>query len=137
MLLRRYGNRIQSVEPNFQPHALTEIGFTRTDDFRAEADEFADEWELVSSHEVAGVTEGDVKTEVESALLADLLEQLGSIVAAAPEGHVALVENKLGQDHPKLRDATKTTVVDGANRFHFTYSVDPPLRIGVYRPAAG
>lgn len=134
MLLRRYGNKIQSVEPNFQANALTEIAFTRTDDFRADAEDFAEEWELVGSHEVVGETSGDVKTEVESALLADLLRQLDAIVAGAGDGHVVLVENKLGQDHPKLRDFTKTLVVDGANRLHFTYTVDPPLRVGVYRP---
>ncbi len=137
MLLRRYGSRIHSVEPNFQAHALTEIAFTRTDDFRAEADEFAHEWELVERHEVVGETAGDVKTEVESALLEDLLRQLDDILADAADGHVALVENELGQDHPKLRDSTTTTVVDGANRLHFTYTVDPPLRVGVYRPADG
>ena len=133
MLLRRYGRKIQSVEPNFQALALTEIGFTRTDDFHSDAESFAEEWELESTHEVTGETEGDVKTEVESALLQDLLRQLEDIEAGAGDGSVALVENALGQEHPKLRDSTKTLVVDGENRLRFTYTVDPPLRVGVYR----
>ena len=134
MLLRRYGNTIHSVEPNFQPNALTEIAFTRTDDFSVDAEDFADGWELVDRREVVGETAGDVKTEVESALLEDLERQLATILEEAQDGHVALVENELGQDHPKLRDATTTSVVDGANRLHFTYTVDPPLRVAVYRP---
>jgi hypothetical protein len=133
MLLRRYGKKIQSVEPNFQANALTEIAFTRTDDFHEEADRFEEEWRLAASHEVAGSTKGDVKTEVESALLEDLLGQIEAVVGDLSDGEVVLVENALGQDHPKLRDATKGLVVDGQNRLHFTYTVDPPIRLGVYR----
>lgn len=133
MLLRRYGKKIQSVEPNFQPNALTEIAFTRTDDFHEEADAFQEQWQLAASHEVSGSTDGDVKTEVERALLEDLLGQIDAVVAEASDGEVVLVENALGQDHPKLRDATKGRVVEGQNRLHFTYTVDPPIRLGVYR----
>jgi hypothetical protein len=135
MLLRRYGREIQSVEPNFQAHALTEIGFTSTDDFRADADEFEEEWALATTHEVTGSAEGDVKTEVESALLEDLLRQIEAIEASAADDEAVLVENALGQDHPKLRDATRTLVVGSENRLRFTYTVDPPIRVGVYRRA--
>jgi hypothetical protein len=137
MLLRRYGKNIQSVEPNFQANALTEIGFIKTDGFRAQADDFADEWEAVDARVISGTTVGDVKSEVESALLADLLRQLDEVLAEAGAGAVVLVENALGQDHPKTRDSTQTLVVDGENRLRFTYTVDPPLRVGVYRRKAG
>ena len=32
MIVRRYGNRIQSVTPNFNARAMTEIGFVRSGD---------------------------------------------------------------------------------------------------------
>ena len=135
MLIRRYGSNIQSVEPNFQPNALTEIAFTRTDEFRSDTETFHEEWQKTESHEVTGETEGNVKTEVESALLVDLRSQLDAIVADAGEDAVVLVENGPGPDHPKMRDSTKTLVVAGENRLRFTYTVDPPLRVAVYRRA--
>lgn len=134
MLLRRYGSTIQSVEPDFDANALTEIGFTRTGDFREEAEAFLERHERVAVHELEDRTEGDVKTEVESELLRRLLEKLAALRQEAGEGAVLLVENQRGEDHPKLQDKTTGRIVQGENRFYFEYTVDPPLRVGVYRP---
>lgn len=137
MLLRRYGSKIQSVEPNFDPNALTEIGFTRTSDLSTTADDFEEEYEKVSSHEITGRTEGGVKTEVEGELCRHLERSLMETVESLEPGEVLLVENKAGEDHPKMRDKTTGVVVAGENRFHFEYTVDPPIRVGVYRRRSG
>lgn len=137
MLLRRYGSKINSVQPNFDPNALTEIGFTRTSDLSTTAEEFAEEYEEVETQEIAGRTEGDVKTEVEGELCRHLETTLMKKVQGLKPGEVLLVENRAGEDHPKLRDKTTGVVVAGENKFRFEYTVDPPIRVGVYRRKSG
>jgi hypothetical protein len=49
-----------------------------------------------------------------------------------------MIESQPGRDYPKLRDQTKVEVVGGIeNRLHFTWTVDPPLRVGIYRRRGG
>ena len=44
-----------------------------------------------------------------------------------------MVESEQGVDYPKTHTLQKTVVIEGENRFHFTTTVQPPLRLGVYR----
>jgi hypothetical protein len=132
MILRRYGNRVQSVRPNFDGLALTEIGFMRDHMLALANDEFAVRYERVAGHELRAEAEGDVQRDVEDAVLADLQSQLEALVRGLGSSEVLLVEND-DTDRAKTHGRQTTRVVGTENRYHFHYHVDPPLRIGVYR----
>jgi hypothetical protein len=135
MIVRRFGARIESVEPNFDARALNEIGFRRTGAFTLDADAFHEQHEKVAVQDLTATAEGDVKDDVERELLAALLRQVESLLEES--GVVLLVENEAGEDYPKTRDVTRRVVVRGENRLHFEYRVEPALRLGVYRPRGG
>jgi len=137
MIVRRYGTTVQSVAPNFDSRAMTEIGFQRTNDLVMPAEEFLERYERVDGREVTASAEGDVKDEAEQALLASLLEQVRALEAEVGEGHVLMVENQPGQDYPKTRDRTTNVIVAGQNRLYFHWTVEPPLKLGIYRAKAG
>lgn len=133
MLLRRYGSNVQSVVPNFDANAMNEIGFRRDRDFSIEAEAFAAQWEKVGEEALAGETDGPVQSEAEAALLAQLEARIAALQAGLREGEVLLVESESGVDYPKMRDRKQGIIVEGENRLHFHWRVDPPLRIGIYR----
>ena len=61
-------------------------------------------------------------------------EQAQAAVDSLPEGGIAVVANERGgRDQPKPRQTIGNVVVQGENRLHFTYHIDPPLRIELYR----
>ena len=133
VILRRHGNALHSVVPHFDSKALTEIGFRR-DQERAEArDEFDAAHERVREHALDGQAEGFVQDEVERVLLADLLARLTDLERGLSAGEVLVVESEQGVDYPKTHTHQKTVVVEGENWFHFTTTVHPPLRVGLYR----
>ena len=70
---------MQSVETNFDSKAFTEIGFRRDHAYSSPVDAFADDHERISEHLLEAESEGDVQDEVESAMLAKLLDQLEKI----------------------------------------------------------
>ena len=133
MILRRYGTIIQSVETNFDSKAFTEIGFYRGQQFSSASDDFLASHEWVAEHALVAESEGDVQGEVESALLEDLLAQLRKLDADLGEREYLFVESEQGQDYPKTRTRQKNVVIDGENRLYFYASVDPPLRVAVFR----
>jgi hypothetical protein len=113
---------------------MTEIAFQRTTDFSISAEEFAAQYEQVEERALVAAAEGDVKIEAEQAVLDDLLAQIAELKAGLGAGMLILVESQPGRDHPKLRDHTTVRVVGGLeNRLYFTWTVEPPLRLGVYR----
>ena len=132
MILRRYGTTIQRVVTNFDSKAFAEIGFRREEQF-ASYDDFLSNYERVSEHALVAESEGNVQDEVESALLEDLLAQLGELNAALGEREYLLVESEQGRDYPKTRTRQKSVVVDGENRLRFYATVDPPLEVAVFR----
>ena len=60
-------------------------------------------------------------------------EELLGIDAELGDDEVLLVENQRGVDEPRFREKKETHVVEGENRLHFIWWVDPPLKVGVYR----
>lgn len=136
MILRRYGTNVQSVEPNFDAHAMTEIGFLRTDDFRSDADEFEAEYERADLRELHATATGEVQSEVEQAVLEDLKSRLRAL-EDEQDGRVLVIENRPGVDPPKTRGDQTGRVVQGVNRLVFEYTVDPPLRVGIYQRKGG
>ncbi|HCR03895.1 MAG TPA: hypothetical protein DIU18_01760 [Gemmatimonadetes bacterium] len=133
MILRRYGDSVQSVVLNFNSRALTEIGFRRDHKISHPAEVFFGTHERVHGHELVVTAEGYVQDEVEQLLLADLEVR----VLELSEDEVLLVESEQGVDYPKTRTVQKTIVHEGENRLHFSITVHPPLRMGVYRKVDG
>lgn len=136
MIVRRYGSTVQSVEPNFDSRAMTEIGFQRSSALSIPTEEFLATYEKEEERAFTAAAEGDVKDEAEAALLAQLLAQLRALEAEVGEDRLLLIESQPGQDYPKTRDKTTTTVVGYENRLHFSWTIEPPLRVGVYRRVA-
>ncbi|HSJ23192.1 MAG TPA: hypothetical protein VK929_00820 [Longimicrobiales bacterium] len=132
MIVRKYGTKVQSVEPNFEAHAMNEIGFRRDNEWSLATDEFFETYDKVETHELSAAAEGDVQSEAEAALLVSLEQQLRAVETSAGDG-VVLVESESGVDYPKTRHTQTTHVVDGANRFYFNFTIEPPLRVAVYR----
>lgn len=132
MIARRYGNRIHMVSPRFDAHALTEIAFERLAESWP-----AEEWllrhEKTSEQSLTAAAEGGVKDDAEKELLVRLRRSVEALQATLPAGAVLLVENSR-DDHPKTRDTTKDVPDPLGNRLHFSWRVDPPLRLGVYMP---
>ena len=137
MILRRYGNSVQSVVLNFDSRALTEIGFRRDHGISHPAEEFFASHERVHSHELAVTAEGYVQDEVEQLLLEDLEGRVLRLEQELSEDEFLLVESEQGVDYPKTRTVQKTVVREGENRLHFTITVHPPLRMGAYRKVGG
>jgi hypothetical protein len=133
MILRRYGHNIHSVSPNFDSRAMTEVGFTRSGELTIPTNEFADLYERADGRELTATAEGDVQGEVEDRVLADLQRQLIDLDEQAGDGAVLLIENEHGKDLAKTRSSQTTRVVQNANRLYFQFSIDPPLRVGIYR----
>ena len=134
MILRRYGRWYHSVRPNFNPAAMTEIGFQRDRAFSLPADDFADGYRAVTTGEVSAEADGDVQRHAERELLARLEQGLADREAALAPGRLLVVLNER-DDWPKTRERREAVIVEGENRFHFHWWVDPPLRIAVVGPA--
>src|SRR5690625_1172877 len=103
MLARRYGNKVRSVVPNFDPRAMNEIGFRRTDEWSLPIEEFESNYELVGERSLIAHSEGDVKLEAEAALLEDLLVQMDEVEEGLEEGIVLLVVCEPGGEYTKCR----------------------------------
>lgn len=129
MILRRYGNTLESVDVEFDARAINEIGFRRNRRTSVPREEFEEQWTLRSSHDLACTAGGGVHDEVERALLDDLRQQLAALEEELGEDEALVVECEPGKDWPKTRQEQKRTP-DGSMQFHLR--VDPPLRIGVY-----
>lgn len=134
MIFRRYGTTYQSVDMDFAAKALNEIGFRRNREQSIPVDDFDDRYEHVETVELATEAEGAVQNETEQILLDRLREEVKRQLERLPEGGVLVVENESGHDYPKTRQETRTLVEGGENRLHFDYSMDPPLRVALYRP---
>jgi len=136
MILRRYGRWYHSVRPNFNPAAMTEIGFQRDRVFSLSADDFAAGYRAVKTEEVGAEADGGVQRHAERELLAILEQALADRVAALKPGQVVVVLNER-DGWPRTRERREGVIVEGENRFHFHWWVDPPLRLAVYAPGTG
>lgn len=133
MLLRRYGSTVQSVQPDFRPHALNEINFRRDRKHSFKAAEFEARWERVGQVVIDAEAEGDVHNDVEEEVLASLLDGIEEALTGLDEGYVLLLENESGVNWPRTRQETSNVVEGIENRRHFKVHVDPPIRMGRYR----
>lgn len=133
MILKRYGNKLHSVRPNFDANAMTEVGFMKDGESSFEAEPFAQEWEQTELRELRAANESHVQSLAEHAALHSLEEQLLDLERDQGPHGILVVENEQGRDMPKTRSTQRSLVEAGENRLHFTFEIDPPLRIGLYR----
>ena len=133
MITKRYGSKVQSVTPNFDARAMNEIGFQRDNAWSLATDEFAETYEKVETHELTAAAEGEVQGEAEEKLLESLLEQLLAVEKTMSEDGVLMVESEQGTDYPKTRHTQTNQLVGHENRLYFRFTVEPPLRVAVYR----
>ncbi len=131
MIIRRYGTTWHSVVPNFNPSAMTEIGFRRDHAFSLGADRLDEDYRLAGSAEVGADAEAAVQRDAERAVLANLEAALQERVAALAPGQLLAVLNER-TEWPKTRERREGVIVDGENRFHFHWWVEPPLRMAIY-----
>ncbi|MGW8265440.1 MAG: hypothetical protein ACWGSQ_03680 [Longimicrobiales bacterium] len=136
MILRLYGTSYQSVQPNLNSRAFTEIGFLKDGAFSISVDEFTAAYEKVEEKSFSPQTTGAFQDQAETELLDALKAEVLEAVAELRDGEVLVVENRDREDRPKTKDVKKNIVVNGESRLHFFWRVEPPLRLGVYRPRA-
>ena len=136
MIFKRYGAKLQSVRPNFDAHAMTEIGFVKDNEQVHTAEEFETAYERTEVRELRASAEGHVQSLAEHAVLHSLEEQVLDLEHSLGGHSVLVVENEQGRDMPKTRHTQRVLVEEGENRLHFDFSVDPPLRLGLYRRRA-
>jgi hypothetical protein len=133
VILRRYGDSMQSVELNFDAKAMTEIGFRRDRELSEPFESFEAAYRQVESWELTAETEGYVQNEVEKELLQQLEAQVRELEGRLGDDEVLVVLSQQGVDYPKTRTEQKTVVEEGENRLYFFLRVEPPLRIARYR----
>ena len=133
MIFKKYGQTYQSVEIAFDARAMTEIAFRRDREDSIPTEEFDSSYTHVESRSLAAQTSGSVQDAAEVELLKKLEASLREFEAELGPDEVIVIESEQGVDYPKTHD-TKTTVSDGIeNRLHFSWRVDPPLRVGRYK----
>lgn len=128
MILRRYGRRYHSVRPNFNPAAMTEVGFRRDHAFSISAADFEERYSAATAAEVRAEADGPVQRHAERGLLTKLERAVEEREAALEPGQVLVVVNERN-DWPRTRERREAVIVDFENRFHFHWRVDPPLRL--------
>lgn len=135
MIFRRYGTTYQSVDMNFVAEALNEIGFRRNREESFPADELEARYSAVETVELTAEAEGAVQNDTEQALLDELARKVEEQLERLPEDGILVVENESGHDYPRTHQETTNVVERGENKLRFTYTMDPPLRATLYRPA--
>ncbi len=134
MILRRFGDKMLSVRPAFDAHAMNEVGFTRDGTVTLSVADFEQRYQRGDVHELTAHADGDVQDEVEQAVLRTLQERIAELEAEAGSDGVLLIESQAGVDYPKTRGQQTTIVVETENRLRFAYTIEPPLRLGSFRP---
>jgi hypothetical protein len=127
MIIRRYGNRFHSVSLDFDPAAMTEVGFRRDGTQEWDAEEFLAGHEMVREEEIMAQASDAVQEAAERVMLSKLEALVKKALAALEDGQLLSIESKAGVDHPRTRYDRPTT----GDR-EFTYTLDKPLRVGVW-----
>ena len=133
MILRRFGGTVGAVAPEFHATAFNELQFLRRPGFSLSWEEFAATYERRGGLALEAETEGRVQVEVETALLDALQARIAEAERTLGPEEILLLESLPGRDYPRTHESTETVVDEGRNRLHFYYSIDPPLKLGIYR----
>ena len=132
MILKRYGKSYHSVTPNFDSRAMTEVGFQKSGEQSRSVEEFETDFERQDTRELVATAAGAVQDQAEREMLEQLRAQLLAVEEEA-SGGVVVIESEQGKDYPKTREKQTTLVVGNENKLHFDWTIDPPLRVAIYR----
>ncbi len=132
MIIRRYGSRFHSVVLDFNPAAMTEVGFRRDREKEWEVGEFTDQYRVVREEEIIAEATDSVQERAERAMLEALEQKFNVIYSALEEGQYVSIESKTGVDYPRTR-YDRSTKGDK----DFTYTLDRPLRLGIWEKKPG
>jgi len=127
MIIRRYGTRFHSVAMDFDPAAMTEVGFRRDGEQDWVAEEFLAAYELTREVEIMAESSDPIQEAAERVMLENLARKVKDQEADLEEGQLLSVESKTGVDYPRTRYDRPTT----GDR-EFTYTLDKPLRMGIW-----
>ena len=127
MIIRRYGNRFHSVSLAFDPAAMTEVGFRRDGSQEWDAEEFLAGHEMIREEEIIAAASDSVQEAAERLMLANLEQKVNDVLVTLEDNQFLSIESKMGVDHPRTRYHRPTT----GDR-EFTYTLDKPLRLGVW-----
>ena len=127
MIIRRYGNRFHSVSMAFDPAAMTEVGFRKDGEWEWDAEAFLSAYQMVREVEIIAEASDPVQEKAEREMLEALAAKFNEVHDALEEGQLLGIESKTGVDHPRTRYYRPTT----GDR-EFTYTLDRPLRLGVW-----
>jgi hypothetical protein len=112
---------------------MNEIGFRRDNEWSEDGDAFSDAYEKEETHDLTAAAEGEIQGDAEEKLLESLLAQLDAVARTVGDDGVLMVESEQGVDYPKTRHTQTNQVVGNENRLYFRFTVEPPLRVAVYR----
>ncbi len=127
MIIRRYGNRIHSVTDDFDPAAMTEVCFRKDGEREWDAEEFLAVYQVAREVEIISESTDPVQEKAEREMLEALEVKLHEIHNALEEGQFLGIESKMGVDFPRTRYHPPTT-----GGWEFTYTLDRPLRLGIW-----
>ena len=127
MIIRRYGNRYHSVTLDFDPAAMTEVGFRRDHENDWDAEEFDSEYEMVREEHIIADATDTVQEKAERGMLVALEEQFNAVYATLEDGQLLSILSKSGVDYPRTRYDRSTL-----GEKDFTYTLDQPLRLGIW-----
>jgi hypothetical protein len=127
MIIRRYGSRFHSVSLDFDPAAMTEVGFRRDGEREWDVEEFLAVYQKVRDVEIIAEASDPVQEKAERQMLANLESSFNEVHDALEEGQYLGIESKVGVDYPRTRYDRPTT-----GEREFTYTLDRPLKLGVW-----
>jgi len=136
MILRVYGETVQSVAMHFDSKAFNEVGFRRDRQHSIPLAEFERGWEKVAEHQISAEEEGVVQDHTQQRMLDTMERAMRDLLEGLGDNEALRVESD-ETDWPKARDTQRKVLDDGENRMHFQAWVDPPLRVAVWRTTAG
>jgi len=127
MIIRRYGTRYHSVTLDFDPAAMTEVGFRRDNEQQWTVADFEDQYELVREEELIADATDTVQEQAERKMLVALKGLFDPVHDSLDEGQLLSIQSERGVDYPRTRYDRSTK-----GEQDFTYTLDRPLRLGIW-----
>ena len=112
---------------NFDPAAMTEVGFRKDGAQEWEAEEFLSGHEMIREEEFMASASEVVQQAAERVMLKNLEAKVNQVLEGLAEGQFLSVESRMGVDYPRTRYSRATT----GDR-EFTYTLDKPLKLGIW-----
>ncbi len=118
------------MTPNFDPRALTEVGFRRDGRSSLSVEQMTEGYEEVHRRELRAQATGSNLHDAEQRVVREMEAQVLEMVAGLGPEEVLVIDNKPGVDHPKSHHE-RTNSVEGG--WGYRVWVEPPLKMNVLR----